>query len=117
MEQCQVCEALGDDRRTLVISCGYDLHEVSKKFARTPDDRHAQFMLLVCKDCRGDFLGVLRRWVAKEFILKQEESSDRNIPLRVDGRIIMLTKAEWDAYTTQRGEPGRKPFMVKQPTR
>lgn len=59
-----------------------------------------------CKSCRGDFISLFVRWSKGEFAQKPEGSDpERNIPVRVNGAVQMLTRAEWDAM-----HPDREPM-------
>jgi hypothetical protein len=57
---CQVCGDVGEDRRTIYVSCFYALEEVSDKFAITEDN---QYKLRVCKGCRAIFMDMLGNFV------------------------------------------------------
>lgn len=107
MTICQVCtnETYGDSR-TLRISCLYDLSEVSDAFTVVQakvegvDRPQNLFCLTICKDCRGNLLGLLRQFIdsgPSTMVEREVEelNPERNIPVRVDGRSIMLTHDEW----------------------
>lgn len=111
--ECAVCGEVGQDRRTLRISHGYELREVSEKFERTqilessPDSRLSDplpaWKLTTCKECRADLMGLLRRWIESgSAVDRRWISSDpeRNIPVRIDGAIVMMTREEYDQWRT-----------------
>lgn len=50
-----------------------------------------------CKACRADFIGLFLRWSKGEFVQPEEADEERNIPVRENGHLVMLTRAEWDA--------------------
>ena len=121
MELCQICNQEGEDRRTLRLEYFYDLSEISDKlkkaevtirFADGHEVKDVLWTIRTCKDCRGDFLGILRRWTNGEFITQTRGRSERNIPVRVDGRVIMMTAEEWQAHTARLGEPDRAPHQL-----
>ena len=121
MENCQICGQEGEDRRTLRLRYLYDFSEISDKFtseevtinfADGNEVRETVWSVRTCKDCRGDFLGILRRWTSGEFVTQTEDDPDRDIPVRVDGRLIMMTTEEWEAHTSERGEAGRVPYRL-----
>lgn len=64
-DTCQVCGTKGDDRRTLFISCLYNLKEVSPLFIDLYDtqQREKGFGLRICKGCRVTLLGLLYAWI------------------------------------------------------
>ncbi len=93
---CAVCGEDGQDRRTLRLSYLYELGEISPKFSRDKTAPRAGYSIRTCKDCRGDFLGLLRRWCAGEFIEVQSASYDRPIPIRRDGRCVYVSQEEWE---------------------
>jgi len=101
METCQVCGQEGEDRRTLKLRYFYELEEISEKFQQVPIDEDGAtdvfYMLRTCKDCRGDFLELLRRWINGEFVQPESDDPKRNIPVRKDGRTVMVTREEWEA--------------------
>lgn len=110
-EICAVCGESGSDRRTLKLRYFYDLAEISHKFSKEQihymdgsDNEDTLFTLRTCKECRGDFLALLRRWINGEFVPK-ETNSEANIPVRQDGRTVMVTRAVWDAM--KRGKHDR----------
>ena len=102
---CQICEKpTAGDERTLRLQYLYDLTEASLKFRKwvvevtqatgRADWPSIFFTLTTCKDCRGDFIGLLRKWANGELIEKPEPEA--TIPVRVDGRNKMLTRMKWD---------------------
>lgn len=68
-EKCQCCGESGQDRRTLHMSCLYDMSELSIPFVEHVEiDPHTkkvklrEHRLQVCKDCRGDWLRAIEKW-------------------------------------------------------
>lgn len=122
---CALCKtedpAGGGDLRTLRIGCTYNLNEVSDLFVKqaaiivhpvaegsVPPQN--LYCMRICKDCRGDFMALLRQFIATQLETAvsrevEELNPERNIPVRVDGRTMMLTEAEWLTYR----DTGRPP--------
>lgn len=121
MGDCQVCGITHPDTRTLRIGHGYDLSEVSRKFERieiaectkgeTIISTVPAWTVVTCKDCRGDLMTLLRQWFRDGPSRRLERELDdamidaeRNIPVRVDGRTVMMTYPEWQQYREERGD-------------
>jgi hypothetical protein len=110
-DTCQLCHAQGEDKRSLIIACCYDVQEVVPEaidlhLVDDPDLRLRGYYLHICKACRADFLTHLRLW-AMNCRNKQGRpmGSDgnlcsideaRNIPVRRNGAIVYLTVEEWE---------------------
>jgi hypothetical protein len=101
---CQLCYAEGPDKRTVVMSCFYDLKEIVPEFDKIGGVYH----LRVCKTCRSELLFRLQDW-RKVAVSKREFPKDsdgwvelnepgRNIPVRILGAIVMLTREEYDKW-------------------
>lgn len=61
-EQCQVCNETGYDRRTLFMSCFYDMSELGLPFDTIELDNRQFFTLRVCKGCRAKWMQVISDW-------------------------------------------------------
>jgi hypothetical protein len=117
-DECQLCEAYGNDKRSLYIKCFYDVSEAVPEMISLQDVEEINiamsnfFYLRICKSCRGSLLGHLREWAASRRTLRgipkdhdggvepeyedcDEEGNPRNIPYRKDGRTIMISEEEW----------------------
>lgn len=106
-DTCALCAAPdGPDLRTLRIGCLYDLSEVSDLFQPVlaqidrVEKQQTLWTMKICKDCRGDFMGVLRQFIDTQMATMvdracEELNPERNIPVRVDGRTMMMTEPEW----------------------
>lgn len=118
-DECPICGESDEmqDARTLRLAYGYKLDEASVKlqhhFYREHSDADANefpdlrpfYSIRTCKSCRADFMGLLRSWCAGQIAAgRQEYNFDRNIPVRVDGATVWMTRPEWNAYT------GKEPF-------
>ena len=105
MFHCQVCGEEDQDCRTLKLAFHYRMTEISEKFQRESDDTYS---IRCCKNCRGNFLGILRYWIEGN-LAEHTTNPKSSIPVRVDGRVVMMSQEEWTAHTTKLGEPDRKP--------
>jgi hypothetical protein len=69
-EMCQKCKEQGEDRITLWMGCFYDMNELKMPFDEetmyTNDyprcDGENFFTLRVCKDCRADWMSMIKAW-------------------------------------------------------
>jgi hypothetical protein len=113
---CQLCYAHGLDKRTVVMSCFYNLTEAVPEFSEIGGVYH----LRVCKTCRSELLIRLQDWgvEAKKkrgfpkgsdgemTTLEELIEHGRNIPIRVFGAIVMLNKEEYDEWKKTDGLSG-----------
>lgn len=108
---CMLCGAHGEDKRSLRMEYFYDLKEQVPEMLDLANLKPEEggFYLRTCKWCRGELLGLLRVWretcVARRDFEKdhdgyitEEGAGDRNIPVRVDGRIMWMTLPEYEDY-------------------
>lgn len=115
---CMLCHAYGADKRNLFMSCLYDLKEVVPEFIDMSDvdkaagnDFYRGYYLRICKSCRGALLGHLRRWAAERRNLRNtpknhdgrvlDDHPIQNIPVRVDGAVVMMSEHEYRLYRQQ----------------
>lgn len=91
--RCPICNSEDEDRRTISVSCLYAVDEMAP-FLRTPDGRYE---LTVCKQCRGDFLAMIATWFRGAFVDMDLRlgNEKRNIPLRMQGRTLWVTREEY----------------------
>lgn len=113
-DECQMCGAHGNDKRSFIMRCFYNMVEVVPEMIslRTVDDdvmQADQWFLRICKRCRGELLDKLREWAQ---VCRERrgdpmdhdghdmypDGSDRVYPVRVHGRIKMMTEAEATSY-------------------
>lgn len=107
-DTCQLCYAYGPDKRSVVMSCFYDLTEAVPEFKEVG----GVYRLRVCKTCRSELLIRLQDW-SQEAKKKRgfPKGSDgelttldelmeprRNIPVRVFGAVVMLTREDYDKW-------------------
>lgn len=115
---CATTEYESGDLRTLRIGCFYDLTEVSDKFTPVAatiegvDRPQNLYSMRICKDCRGDFMGLLRQFIDTQMSTVVDREVDdlnpeRNIPIRVDGRTMMVTEGEWESFRATGKPPVR----------
>lgn len=112
MERCQICSSQGPDLRVLCLEYLYKLEEISDKFQVERIGTKTFYILLTCKECRGEFLGLLRRWTQGEFVAPPDRP-DADISVRIDGRTVMMTQAEWEEHLRNQGQPYRPPYRLK----
>ena len=104
---CQLCHAHGGDKRSLHISCLYAIHEVVPEaidlWACDPSGQG--YYLRICKACRGRLLDMLSFWrdecVNLRAVPKDEDGNieqEGDIPVRINGRIVMMTEEQYDTY-------------------
>lgn len=113
MDLCMCCHAYGEDKRSLWVDCLYAVHEVVPEaidlsgVEPEPKNHNHGYYLRICKACRGRFLTMMGEWwkagVGRRDIPKDHDGHDeyqddaeRNIPCRINGAIVMLTREEWD---------------------
>jgi hypothetical protein len=112
MDLCMCCHAYGEDKRSLWVDCLYAVHEVVPEaidlggVEPSPKNHNHGYYLRICKSCRGRFLTMMGEWwkagVDRRDIPKDhdghnefEPDPERNIPVRVNGAIVLMTRAEW----------------------
>jgi hypothetical protein len=103
-ERCARCGEVGQDRRTLWMSCLYAMEETGIPFD-TPDPDaspyHIRFYTLrVCKACRGQWLAAIKEWF-HNVPAPPEEDGD-TIYVRELGATVVISRAEWDRRQKER---------------
>lgn len=107
MEKCQRCEETDEDRRTLWMSCFYDMNELGLPFKQEElissvnhGDRlelgRSFYTLTVCKRCRADWMLAIKDWF-------NEAPPDNNNPsatifIRELGATKGITREEWEIH-------------------
>lgn len=118
LQECQLCGAYGDDKRSFIARCFYDMQEAVGEFIDLSEVdgelKGQSFFLRICKDCRARMLSALGVWAVECRAKRGKPMShdgqlenareDANIPVRVNGAIRMLTREEWDSRTALKGE-------------
>ena len=54
-----------------------------------------------CKSCRGEFLNMFGQWARGKLRERRQDDDEANIPVRVNGATVMMTRAEFDAHRSQ----------------
>lgn len=108
---CMLCHAQGADKRSLKISCLYDIKEVVPEALDLKD----HFYLLICKSCRAKLLAHLEAWrnecLALQSLMKDHDGhidipdERKNIPVRINGAIVMMNEEEYQAFKQKKGLP------------
>ena len=111
MEKCQRCNELDDDRRTLWMSCFYEMDELKIPFkhelvkTHIQDDGKKFYTLRVCKDCRSDWMKSIENWFVKG---KQNiVSVGSGIFVREFGANVEISEEEF-----HRRNPGQFPVRI-----
>lgn len=111
---CMLCHAYGADKRSLFVSCLYDVREVVPEFlnlSKVEDEtlRDRGFYLRICKVCRSRLLAALSSWAneSREIrdVAKDHDGyrldgwdEDATIPVRINGATVMLTEEQYAQY-------------------
>src|SRR3990167_10656478 len=106
-ETCQRCEEKGCDRRTIWMACFYAMDELGLPFNKmSVDGENGRkfFTLLVCKDCRADWMNAIKIWFETKPI---RESCGSGIFVRHNGATIEISEEKWRELN-----PGREPIRV-----
>jgi hypothetical protein len=110
---CALCHAAGQDKRFLMVDCFYQLTEVVPEFQviRNPSGRD-HYGMWICKTCRGRLLEHLKVWhdecVQMRGLPKDSDGApvdddpQRNIPVRLNGATLMMTKEEFERFEKYR---------------
>jgi hypothetical protein len=115
---CMICLAYGADKRSLFISSLYEMKEIAPEFLdlfAVPEFKNRGYYLRICKSCRGEILSAIREAINTRRALRDapknydgyvDYESERNIPVRIDGRTVML--ADWEFEEYQRKQAAKK---------
>lgn len=90
-EECQRCKEIDEDRRTLKMSCFYDMSELDVPFVL--DEDTSVYTLRVCKDCRADWMKAIEYWFHD--IEPKIKSCGSGIFIREFGSNIEITEEEF----------------------
>lgn len=109
-QTCEVCGQDGNDRRTVAIDMLYDLTEAGLRELPRTSGAPRRYGARVCKDCRGDLIGLLRLWRQGKMRNRVDDpapdvdavGNERNIPVRQDGRTVMLSLSEYETWRSTR---------------
>lgn len=111
---CMLCHAYGTDKRSLFVSCFYDVSEVVPEIIDLHGVEHLEahdYYLRICKVCRAEFLQHLQEWRNERISLRDvtknhdgyllendDEDSEAIIPMRVNGITVMMTPEQAEEY-------------------
>ena len=106
MKKCQRCGEDGYDRRTLRMACFYEMGELDIPFEKSePKDGNRFYTLLVCKNCRADWMQAIKEWFDKK---PKPFYYSSGIFIRRNGATVEISQEEWD-----RLNPGREPVRLR----
>jgi len=110
-EKCQRCGEVGEDRRTLWMACMYQMEELGLPLVQVqlwsgPSSGHAFYTMRVCKSCRADWMGAIKKWFEPMPAIK---SCGSGIFIRRNGATVEITEEEWNQLN-----PGRAPVKLAQ---
>ena len=99
MEECQRCKEVDEDRRTLWMSCFYEMDELGMPFshvcpAEAPDVPRKFYTMRVCKECRGLWMAMIKFWYGIPD--NKQASCGSGIFVREFGATIEISEAEWN---------------------
>lgn len=108
---CMLCGAYGSDKRSLFMSCFYDISEVVPEMIDLFDVeglKDRDWYLRICKTCRGELLDHLQQWrnerVALRSVAKDhdgyvyENGDEKLIPVRLQGMVVYMTPEDYEEY-------------------
>jgi hypothetical protein len=115
-EKCDRCNSVGEDRRTLHMSCLYAMNELGLPFKEDTSDGRHFFTLRVCKRCRAEWMAAIAVWF-RATPAGQDHDAETPPPslgsgifIRENGAVQEISREEWD-----RRHPGREPYVVTKP--
>lgn len=114
---CMICHAHGEDKRSLFISCFYNVQEVVPEALDIQDagieNFKIGFYLRICKTCRGELLRLLGVWRANRITERgipldhdggrMDDYEGNMVPVRVNGAIIHMTEEEYARWYKEHG--------------
>ena len=112
-DKCMACGAEGPDKRSLYVSCFYDMKEAIPDFIALKMDGKHFFYLRICKACRAALLQMFEDWW-KDCVLRggldldedgvpiPHEDSNADIPVRIYGSCVWVTEEEWKRISEER---------------
>jgi hypothetical protein len=102
-EECQRCKENGEDRRTLYMTCFYEMAELGLPFDNqdmfeTSDPRENPvnfYTLRVCKECRSEWLHAIQDWFNASLPGERFTACGSGIYVRDFGANREVTDEEW----------------------
>ena len=106
---CMLCNAYGADKRSLFISCLYQINEAVPEAIDLFDTEFKDrgWFVRICKECRGKLLEHLRDWrnecVERQSIPKDHDGGDlwdeeATIAVRIAGRTVWMTEEQYNGW-------------------
>ncbi len=100
-ERCDRCKEVDDDRRHLLMSCGYAMDEIDVPFDKKSlvdgeqlqRYEHKFFSLTVCKSCRSDWMHAIEDWF-NNYV--EKPSCGSGIFIRDFGANREITDEQWN---------------------
>lgn len=94
IETCVRCKEADEDRRTLWMACFYEMNELGLPFIREEieKDKVRFYTLRVCKDCRADWLGAIKKWFHE---IVPRGTCGSGIFIRENGANVEISETEW----------------------
>lgn len=112
-DQCMICHAEGPDMRDLEVDCFYRIKEVVPEMLDlTRMEGMGSWYARICKGCRGVLLGKMKEWRDERVAVRDlpkdsdgevEEENGKNIPVRIHGRIVMMSEDEYYKWRENEG--------------
>lgn len=113
---CMICHAYGSDKRSLFVSCGYQMKEAVPEmidlFACGESVKGRGYYLNLCKSCRGSLLVHFREWANERRELRplpkdhdghlEDEDTDDLVPVRMDGATVYMSLEDYQVWRTTR---------------
>jgi len=115
---CMACHSYGADKRSLMVTCFYDIKELVPEFinlsgCHEEDNPLRRFHYMrICKTCRGRFLKMLKEWFRYCTNFRdtpknhdgcvEEFDEERNIPVRINGATVMMDEEEFKQYNKEK---------------
>lgn len=117
---CMLCLAQGQDKRSLIIDCFYDIKEVVPEAIDLSEVKDSifeglGFYLRICKTCRSMLLTHLGKWgeecKARRILEKDHDGEslhdypeEATIPIMKNGIVVMLTEDQYAEYKGKKDE-------------
>jgi len=63
------------------------------------------YSVTCCKSCRADFLEMFGKWSKGKLRPRHDDTDEADIPVRVNGATVMMTRAQYDEHQAGRPTP------------
>ena len=105
-QYCPICCREMHDQRHVLVECFYQVDEIvksakptsiTKRIGETTENRRCMaYQVNCCKQCRGEFMGMMKRWSEGEFI--EVDDKDATVPVRINGATRMMTVEQYENW-------------------